>query len=100
MNSPPSVVLPIIFSFFFFHNGKGCSSRAITLFRSPSSMKMEKKKERKKTPSISCDWRQKEFLVLSIHGRANVVRDFQFHDALNKPYSHMRRNGVMLQNHY
>ena len=24
MNSPRSVVLPIIFSFFFFYNGKGC----------------------------------------------------------------------------
>ena len=56
----------------------------ITLFRSPSSMKMERKdmaaaeSKKRKCPSISCDWRHKEFLVLLYYTLANMLLgDFQ-----------------------
>ena len=47
MNSPPSVVLPIIFSFFFFYNGKGCDdNNFVSLPVVDENGKKERKKEK------------------------------------------------------
>ena len=52
MNSPPSVVLPIIFSFFFFYNGKGCDDNNFVSLPVVDENGKKERKERKPLLSL------------------------------------------------